>query len=163
MHGLQGFYVLTPFALENSKETVMVQRGWIQRNFESRTQLQPVESPAGLVDIEARIEPPPSHLLDLAKTPEPAAGTPAAAGVSPIRQNLDLVAFKAESRLPLRTDISLQQTGVASEGLQREWPAPSFGIEKHYGYAFQWFGIAALVTILYAWFQIIVPLRRARR
>jgi surfeit locus 1 family protein len=29
------------------------------------------------------------------------------------------------------------------------------GVDKHYGYAFQWFGIAALVAVLYLWFQIV--------
>lgn len=163
MHGVAGFYVLTPFAIAGSEQTVMVQRGWIQRNFEDRTQLQPVQTPAGLVEIEGRIEPPPSHLLELAKAPPPAAGAQAAVGSSPIRQNLDLEAFRAETQLPLRTELSIQQSGRASEGLQRDWPAPALGIEKHYGYAFQWFGLAALVTLLYVWFQIVVPLRRTRR
>ncbi|MEP6722889.1 MAG: SURF1 family protein [Variovorax sp.] len=163
MHGVPGFYVLTPFAIEGSEQTVMVQRGWIQRNFENRTQLQAVQTPAGLIEIEGRIAPPPSHLLELAKAAAPAAGAQGAVGSSPIRQNLDLEAFRAETGLPLRADVSLQQTDAASEGLQRDWPAPALGIEKHYGYAFQWFGLAALVTILYVWFQIVAPLRRARR
>jgi surfeit locus 1 family protein len=160
MHGLPGFYVLTPFAIEDSNQTVLVQRGWVQRNFTDRTQLAPVETPAGLVDVTVRIAPPPAHLLELGKeTPAPAA----APGSSPIRQNLDLEAFRAETGLPLRTDVSLLQTGPASEGLQRDWPVPALGIEKHYGYAFQWFGLAALVVILYVWFQFIAPFRRARR
>ena len=83
-------------------------------------------------------------------------------GSSAIRQNLDLEAFKTETRFPLRTDVTLRQTGAASEGLQRDWTAPTLGVEKHYGYAFQWFGLAALVAILYVWFQFIVPRRRAR-
>jgi cytochrome oxidase assembly protein ShyY1 len=83
-------------------------------------------------------------------------------GSSRIRQNLALEAFRAETGLPLRTDVSLQQTGPASEGLQRDWPAPALGVEKHYGYAFQWFGLAALVVLLYVWFQLIAPFRRAR-
>lgn len=162
MHGVPGFYVLTPFAIEGAEQAVMVQRGWIQRNFEDRSRLQPVETPTGLVELEAHIEPPPSHLLELAKPP-PAAAAQGDVGSSPIRQNLDLERFRAESGLPLRIDLSLQQTGKASEGLQRDWPAPALGVEKHYGYAFQWFGLAALVTILYVWFQIVAPLRRARR
>jgi surfeit locus 1 family protein len=174
MHGLPGFYVLTPFALEGSEQTVMIQRGWIQRNFNDRAQLMPVETPAGLVEVIGRIAPPPAHLLELGKPAAPASasapeGAPAveaaqpAVGSSPIRQNLDLEAFRSETRLPLRTDLTLQQIGAASEGLQRDWPAPALGVEKHYGYAFQWFGLAALVVILYVWFQFIAPWRRARR
>jgi cytochrome oxidase assembly protein ShyY1 len=179
MHGVPGFYVLTPFALEGSEQTVMVQRGWVQRNFVDRTQLGVVETPPGIVELTALIEPPPSHLFELgakaapapaasAAAPAPAASGPTAPapgiqGSSPIRQNLDLEAFRAETQLPLRTDVSLQQSGPASEGLQRDWPAPALGLERHYGYAFQWFGLSALVVILYVWFQFISPFRRARR
>jgi len=178
MHGLPGFYVLTPLALEGSNETVMVQRGWIQRNFNDRTALEPVETPSGLVEIDAVIATPPAHLLELGKdaaAPQaqadaataPAApataSAPATVGSSPIRQNLDLEAFRTQTGLPVRTELSLQQVGSASQGLQRDWPAPALGIDRHYGYAFQWFGLAALVAVLYVWFQLIVPFRRARR
>jgi cytochrome oxidase assembly protein ShyY1 len=153
--------VLTPFAIEGTNQTVMVQRGWIQRNFTERARLEPVETPPGLVDVVGRIAPPPARLLELGKA-DPAPQTSDGSGSSPIRQNLDLEAFRAETGLPLRTDISLQETGETSEGLQRDWPAPALGVERHYGYAFQWFGLSALVAILYVWFQFIAPVRRAR-
>ncbi|MDH6169311.1 surfeit locus 1 family protein [Variovorax boronicumulans] len=170
MHGVPGFYVLTPFALEGTEQAVMIQRGWVQRNFVDRTKLGAVETPAGIVEVTGLIEPPPSHLLELgtpaaaasAPAGSAAAPAPAAEGSSSIRQNLDLEAFRAETKLPLRTDVSLQQTGPASEGLQRDWPAPALGLERHYGYAFQWFGLSALVVILYVWFQFITPFRRSR-
>lgn len=180
MHGVPGFYVLTPLALEGSEETVMVQRGWLQRNFAERAQLAPVDTPAGLVEVTGRIAPPPGQLLQIGRASPAAsaskgpnistqadtsAGLPpdGLVGSSPIRQNLDLAAFRTETALPLRTDVSIQQTGTASEGLKRDWPAPALGVEKHYGYAFQWFGLAALVIVLYVWFQVIAPFRRARR
>jgi cytochrome oxidase assembly protein ShyY1 len=175
MRGVPGFYVLTPFALEGSEQTVMVQRGWVQRNFNDRAQLVPIETPAGLVELTARVATPPAHLLELGKPAAPASASAPAAeggpageaqqpvvGSSPIRQNLDLEAFRSETRLPLRTDLTLQQIGAASEGLQRDWPAPALGVERHYGYAFQWFGLAALVVILYVWFQFIAPRRKPR-
>ncbi|MBO9646513.1 MAG: SURF1 family protein, partial [Pseudacidovorax sp.] len=148
-----------------------VQRGWVPRNFSDRTQLPPVDTPAGLVDIEARIELPPAKLLQLGADPpaqpasaaQPGTEKPADVAHARIRQNLDLETFRNETGLPLRTDFSLQQVGPASEGLLREWPAPALGIEKHYGYAFQWFGLAALVVILYVWFQLIAPRRRRSR
>jgi cytochrome oxidase assembly protein ShyY1 len=173
MHGVPGFYVLTPLAIEGSEQAVIVQRGWVQRNFNDRAQLVSVDTPAGLVDVTARVATPPAHLFELGKpeTTAPAAAASSAApatagqqpavGSSPIRQNLDLEAFRGETRLPLRTDLSLQQIGAASEGLQRDWPAPALGVDRHYGYAFQWFGLAALVVILYVWFQFIAPRRKA--
>lgn len=155
--GTPGFYVLTPLALEGSQQTLMVQRGWVQRNFVDRAQLSPIATPAGIVEVTGQIAPPPAQLLELGAK----AAQDAPPRSSPIRQNLLLDAFRSETGLPLRTDMTLLQTGAASEGLQRDWPAPALGVAKHYGYAFQWFGLALLVAILYVWFQFLVPRRRA--
>jgi surfeit locus 1 family protein len=50
----------------------------------------------------------------------------------------------------------------AADGLLRDWPAPDAGLQKHYGYAFQWFALSALILGLYVWFQLIRPRRQAR-
>lgn len=140
-----GFFVLTPLLLEGDKQAVVVQRGWAPRNFVERDKLPPVDTPSGWVSVEGRIAPPPSKLF------EP--GTPAATA---IRQNLDLSQYQSQTGLSL-LPVMLMQTGAASEGLLREWPAPTLGVEKHYGYALQWFGMAALQALLYFWFQIFKP------
>lgn len=142
MNAKVGFFVLTPFLLEGGG-AIVVQRGWVPRNFEQREQVPAVQTPVGVVDIEGRIAPPPSKLY------EP--GSPSGGA---IRQNLDLAQYRAETGLAL-LPIALVQTGSASEGLLREWPAVNLGVEKHYGYAFQWFGLAALIAGLYLWFQVV--------
>lgn len=144
MFGRPGFFVLTPLQLSPDR-AVLVQRGWIARNFEDRSRLEPVSTPDGPVEITARIAAAPSRLYDFA-APEQ--------GNSPIRQNLDLAVFRRETGLPLAS-LTAVQTGAASEGLQRQWPAVTTGVERHYGYAFQWFGLCALIVFLYAWFQFI--------
>ena len=161
MDELVGFYVLTPLALAGSDQVVMVQRGWVQRNFVDRTQLQPVQTPAGLVEVSGVLAPPPSHTFELgtASSDQQQGG----AGTSAIRQNLNLGEFRIETALPLRTDITVQQTGPASEGLKRDWPAVAVGTQTNYGYAFQWFGLSVLIVLLYVWYQFIAPRRRARR
>ena len=148
MFGRPGFFVLTPLEMAPGR-VVLVQRGWIPRDFEDRTRLQPVTTPAGVVEVTARIAAPPSRLYDFAAAEQ---------GDSPIRQNLDLHAFRRDTGLPL-APLTAMQTGAASEGLQREWPPVTSGVERHHGYAFQWFGLAALIVFLYAWFQF---LRRPR-
>jgi surfeit locus 1 family protein len=79
-----------------------------------------------------------------------------------LRQNIDLAAFSAEAGLPLLS-VSVQQLGAASEGLLREWPQVASGVEKHYGYAFQWFALGALISILYVWFQIVRRFKQPRQ
>ena len=148
MRGTPGFYVVTPLKLEGSDRYVLVQRGWAPRDFTRRENLPPVQTPAGVVEIQGRIAPPPARLYELGP-----------AGAGPIRQNLDIAAFRAETGLPL-ADVSVLQTGpAASEGLLRDWPRPASGSGKNYGYAFQWWALCALIAILYVWFQFIAPRR----
>ena len=142
MNAKPGLYVVTPLLLEGSARAVLVQRGWVARNFVDRASVPPIAAPAGVVEIEGRIAPTPSKLYELGA---PERGL--------IRQNLDLAQFRAESGLAL-LNVAVQQTGAATEGLLREWPVASAGSAKNYGYAFQWFGLSALIAILYVWFQI---------
>lgn len=143
MNNKPGLYVVTPLELEGTASVVLVQRGWVARNFIDRTRLPTLETPAGVVEIQGRIAPPPSKLYEFAG---PQNGR--------LRQNLDMTQFSAELGRPLLA-VSVQQTGAASEGLLREWPLVGTGAEKNYGYAFQWFALSALIAILYVWFQIV--------
>ena len=149
MHGKPGFYVVTPLRLEGSDRVVLVERGWVQRTFVDREKLPPVETPQGEVELTGRMAPPPAKLYEFA-----------GAGAGPIRQNLDLAQFRAETGLPL-LELAVQQIGPPSEGLLRDWPEAGSGVEKHYGYAFQWWALCSLIVILYVWFQFIAPRRRA--
>jgi surfeit locus 1 family protein len=150
MQGRPGFYVVTPLKLADGR-AVLVQRGWAPRDFQQRDRLPPVETPAGTVSIRGRLAPPPAQLYAFSREEQGA-----------IRQNLDLERFRAETGLPLAA-LSVQQTGAASEGLQRDWPQPASGAEKNLGYAVQWWAIAATIAILYAWFQFIAPRRKPGR
>jgi surfeit locus 1 family protein len=150
MSGRVGFYVLTPLRLEGSYSVVLVQRGWVPRDFQDRNRIIPPPTPAELVQIQGRIAPSPSALYELG----PAVG-------GPIRQNLDVSAFSQETGLPLLT-MTVVQTDGSADGLLREWPAPATGVDKHYGYAFQWFGLSGLIALLYVWFQIVRRFRPSR-
>ena len=136
-----GFFVLTPLRLEPQGQLLVVQRGWIPRNFEQRAQLPEVQTPAGLVTVDGDIALVPSKLY-----------APGAPGEGPIRQNLDLDQYRSQTGLPLEA-FTVRESGPPSQGLRRQWPVINFGIEKHYGYAFQWFALSLLVAGLYLWFQ----------
>lgn len=143
MNGKVGYYVVTPLQLEGEAAVVLVQRGWLARNFLDRNATPQVDTPVGVVTLEGRIAPPPSKLYELGSS-----------GAGLIRQNIDLASFRAETGVPL-LNVSVQQTGALSEGLLREWPVLGSGVDKHYGYAFQWFALSGLIAILYVWFQIV--------
>ncbi len=157
MAGRVGFVVVTPLLLEGREEAVLVQRGWTPRHFADRIQLPKLQDPADVVQLRGRLAATPARVLGLGE-----------AGSGSIRQNLDRAAFAQETglRLMAPTVLQLEPARLADspvdDGLLRDWPAPDLGLQKHYGYAFQWFALCALILILYVWFQIIRPrLRRS--
>lgn len=150
MDGHAGFYVVTPLRLTGRSEAILVQRGWAPRDPTDRSRLPPLDTPAGEVEVMGRLAASPSRLYELGE------GSSGA-----IRQNLDAAALAAESGLPLLPLTVVQTAGAQGDGLLRHWPAPDLGLHKHYGYAFQWFALCALILILYVWFQLIRP--RLRR
>jgi surfeit locus 1 family protein len=145
-----GFFVVTPLLLSDGR-AVLVQRGWAPRDAADRTRVPAVPTPGDdEVRIDGRIAPPPARTFAFEGEDR-----------GRIRQNLDLDAFARETGLPL-LPLSVAQLDPAQppDGLRRDWPAPSSGVDRHRGYAFQWFGLAALVVLLYVWFQLIQPRRR---
>lgn len=151
MAGRVGFFVVTPLQLDDGR-VVAVQRGWLPRHAAERTRIAPYRTDSGRVQLQGHIAPSASRLYEL--------GT-AASG--PIRQNLDLADYAREARRPLLPLVIVQDDAGAAtdDGLVRQWPQPASDVHKHYGYAFQWFGLSSLVIVLYVWFQIIRPRRRA--
>ncbi len=141
MRGRPGFWVYTPLVLADSERVLLVQRGWIARDFQERTRLAPVDTPAGPVLLQGRLALAPGKLYEFKGDDS-----------GRIRQNLDLAQYRIETGLDLLGAV-LIQTGAPSEGLQRDWDAPDLGLDKHRGYAFQWFGLCALLVGLYVWFQ----------
>lgn len=160
MNGRAGFWVVTPLLLATDSATqvpqaILVQRGWLPRDFNERTRLPDFVTPTGTLTVVGRLSLPPSQLLTLGVAEQ-----------SAIRQNVDLSQLREETGLPLRVDAMVLQTEPSltpEDGLLRAWLAPESGVAKHYGYAFQWFSLSALVFGLYAWFQIIVPLKNGRK
>jgi surfeit locus 1 family protein len=148
MNGRPGFFVVTPLRLDGRSDAVLVQRGWAPRDIRDRTLLPHIDEPAGTIEVHGLIAPPPSRLFEFS-----------GAQGGAIRQNLDLAAFSAEIHLPL-APVSVQQNdsaATAGDALLRQWPHPAVDVHKHYGYAFQWFAMSALMAGLYVWFQLVRP------
>ncbi len=156
MNGVPGFYVLTPLALDDGR-LVLVQRGWTPRDPAERTRITAPPPPAGRIELQGRIAANPARLYEF---------VPSASAAGPIRQNLDVGDFARERGLGLLPFLVVQEAGPegsppVDDGLKRDWPQPASDVHKHYGYAFQWFALSALVLGLYVWFQLLRP--RLRR
>lgn len=145
-----GFYVLMPFKLSGSAEHILVARGWVARDLQDRRKIPQISTPFGEVEIEGVIRQQAGRLLQLGARPAIVPGA--------IVQNVEVAEFANASNLHFQPYIVEQLATAGSDGLIRDWPRPSSGVDKHRGYAFQWFGLAALACIFY----IYTGIRRAR-
>ena len=147
--GKAGFTLLMPLRLSNSDSVVLVARGWFPRDAAERTKLPVIPVPEAPVQIEGTARNTAGRVLQLgqATTLQPGA----------IVQNLEPAEFARVSKLPLQNFI-IEQTSDTGDGLVRDWPRPSGGVDKHRGYAFQWYALAATALV----FFLVTGFRRAR-
>lgn len=150
LHGKSGFYLLMPLRLAGSQQTVLVLRGWFPRDALDPTRLAVVPVPVAPVHVEGKVRHSAGKLMQL--------GEPVELRPGAIVQNAEVADFERASKLPLHTFI-IEQTNDTGDGLVRDWPLPSTGVDTHHGYAFQWFALSAAALI----FFLVTGFRRASK
>ncbi|SFD88864.1 SURF1 family protein [Massilia yuzhufengensis] len=141
MAGRPGYVLMMPFRIAGSNTHVLVLRGWLPRQAEYG-KLPAFATPSGTVTIEGTVAASAGHVMDL--------GEAAALAPNAIVQNIDPAAAGKATGLALQP-FFVQQTGpeVPGSALLRVWPSPSSGIDKHRGYAFQWYALAAMAILFF--------------
>lgn len=138
--GVAGFHVMMPLETGNAGGAgryVLVNRGWIAGNPE-RARLPEVRTPAGMVEVTGLAVVPSRRFLELSsRTAE-----------GRVWQNLTLERYREAFPVPLQP-VVIRQESPLDDGLVREWDAPDLGVDKHYGYAFQWLALAATILVFY--------------
>jgi surfeit locus 1 family protein len=166
MDNKPGLFVLTPFEFIEPttlrKQTILVQRGWLPRNFLDRNALPEVVTDAAELTITGRIALSPSKLFEFK-----------GADVGALRQNVAIEALAKELKLELLPYSLLQldmaeakahaKPHVTQDKLLRRWVQPNYGSEKNYGYMVQWWALSALIMVLYLWFQWIRPSIKSKK
>jgi len=148
--GVPGYQVLMPLVLAGGGERrhhVLVDRGWIAGTGD-RGRLPAVRTPEGEVTVTGLAVEPGGRFLELStKT-----------GEGNVWQNLVLERYRQATGLAIQPFV-IRQYNDTDDGLARDWPAPDFGIDRHYGYAFQWFALGVTLLI----FFLVSHVRRSRR
>ena len=137
LHGVVGYHVVMPLRIDGGDRHVLINRGWVAATA-SRDTLPQIKTPAEAVRIVGLATVPSKRYLELSN--QVAEGK--------VWQNLTLERYRAAMPLALQP-VVIQQENEIDDGLKREWSAPDLGIDKHYGYAFQWFAMAAAIVIIY--------------
>ncbi len=141
--GVAGYHVVMPLEVGKMRGSgddvryVLVNRGWIAGN-PDRTRLPEVKTPAGMVEVTGLATIPGRRFLELSAT----------STAGRVWQNLTLERYREAFSLPLQP-VMIQQENLLDDGLAREWDPPNLGVDKHYGYAFQWLALAATILVFY--------------
>lgn len=143
--GRAGFYLLMPFKITGSNMHVLVARGWLPRDPQVRDKLPTYATPDGTVTLQGIARHNAGHVMELGTAPPL---TPKA-----IVQNADPLQLSKDSGLTMQPFV-LEQGAPAQPGgddaqMVRDWPAPSLGVEKHHGYAFQWYALSAMALVFF--------------
>jgi surfeit locus 1 family protein len=144
LNGKAGYFVLTPFKVDGSKQTVLINRGWIPLNKDRR--ILPILSINELNNyLIGRINKFPSVGLVLKNAEIPTDGWPSVVQVV----NSTVLSNKIGYALfPFQIELDPDM----NEGYLREWKQIKImPVEKHIAYAVQWFGLAITLTLLFLW------------
>jgi surfeit locus 1 family protein len=137
MNGVVGYDVVMPLRIGDSERFVLVNRGWVAGT-NVRSQLPEIATPSGMVTVVGLATVPSKRFLELS--------TKVAEGN--VWQNLVLERYRAAVPIAIQP-VVIQQENDLDDGLKREWTPPDLGINTHYGYAFQWFALAAAILVFY--------------
>ena len=142
MHrSIPGYHVVMPLEVgkmrDGGSRYVLVNRGWIAGTRE-RSRLPQVKTPAGIVEITGLAVVPGQRFLELAN--DVVEGN--------VWQNLTLERYRRAVPIALQP-VLIQQESPLDDGLAREWAPPDLGVDKHYGYAFQWLALALTILVFY--------------
>ena len=151
--GKAGFYLVMPLRIAGSDMHVLVARGWLPRYTAEHSRLPPFATPSGTVTVTGLARAGMGHVMQL--------GEPAPVRPQAILQNLEPQQFAQASKLAVQP-FFIQQAGSQpgeqpgeqagaqpDDKLVRDWPAPALGVEKHQGYAFQWYALAVMALLFF--------------
>ena len=135
---VSGYYVLTPFKLENQSGAIVINRGFIPWNGD-REKLADVSIKKTKSEIKVQISKPIKR-IEL-KSSEISNNFPT------LIQAVDLVKMSEIAGVNFSSMVGLLDASM-DDGFVRKWEPYTGSIEKHIGYAVQWFLMAIVLGII---------------
>ncbi|HUU71051.1 MAG TPA: SURF1 family protein [Burkholderiales bacterium] len=140
--GAAGYEIVVPLQLSGSDRHVLINRGWVQRG-RDRSDLPVIDVPENAVTIVGTAIVPGRGALELSD--EIIEGR--------VWQNLNLSRYRERQQLNI-LDFVIQEESDHEDGINRNWPAPGFGIRTHQSYAVQWLLFATLIIFFYCYYGL---------
>ena len=135
---IPGYYVLTPFVLKGDSRAILINRGFIPWNGR-RDQIADIDIGAKITGVKVQISKPVKR-IELK-------GSQIKQDFPVLIQTLDLDEMSAIASLDFASIVGLLSP-ESENGFVRKWEPYTGSIERHIGYAIQWFLMALVLSII---------------
>ena len=146
---IPGYYVLTPFVLKGDSRAILINRGFIPWNGR-RDQIADIDIAEKITEVKVQISKPVKR-IEL-KTSQIKRDFPV------LIQALDLAEMSAIASLDFANIVGLLSP-ESENGFVRKWEPYTGSIERHIGYAIQWFLMALVLSII----GVLLALKQQRK
>lgn len=150
-----GYHVYTPMQVEGSSLYVLVNRGWVPRMPAKVGELPKpptIATPQGKQEIEGDIGLPANKFFTLEAPIEKTGAW------QPVWQHLDMQRYAQTVPFKVRPFI-VRLDPKSNGGFVRNWPPPGERVTMHLGYAYQWFGFALTLLVIF----IVLNIKKVER
>jgi surfeit locus 1 family protein len=142
-NGRPGYFVLTAFEYAPDKPLLMINRGWIATTGD-RNVLPTIPPVEGTMEVRGRSGRLPRVGIRPGNALDGSTAWPKLANFPELPELADAL---GRELLPFVLLLDPDDTGT----LVRDWQPKERGPMMHYGYAFQWFAMAATVLVILVW------------
>lgn len=140
-----GYHVYTPMQVDGSSSYVLVNRGWVARTVGAVGEISKpptIDTPKGTQLIEGDISLPANKFFTM-DIPSATDGK-----WQLVWQNLDMARYAKSVPFAVQPFV-VRLDPKSNGGFVRNWPAPGERVSMHLGYAYQWFGFALTLLVIY--------------
>ena len=138
-----GYYVITPLLSQDDAPALLVNRGWIEKPGDD-LDIDLLATPEGRITVRGRAGSLPRAAYKMGDAIGPATDWPMAAVYPTLTEVATVLGHEVQPFVLL-----MDHEEVA--GFYRHWVPTEFGPGKHFGYAFQWFTMGAVLAGLLMW------------